>query len=43
MDIHDPDEFLKHVPELAEDIMEPDDCFPRSKDIISHFVLGRTM
>uniref|UniRef100_A0ABM5GMQ8 Sodium channel protein n=1 Tax=Pogona vitticeps TaxID=103695 RepID=A0ABM5GMQ8_9SAUR len=29
VDIHDPDEYLKHVPELAEDIMEPDDCFPR--------------
>ncbi|KAJ7322135.1 hypothetical protein JRQ81_018422 [Phrynocephalus forsythii] len=29
VDIRDPDEFLKHIPEFAEDQMEPDDCFPR--------------
>ncbi|XP_062813886.1 sodium channel protein type 5 subunit alpha isoform X1 [Anolis carolinensis] len=28
IDIPDPDEFLKNIPELAEDSKEPDNCFP---------------
>ncbi|XP_063157964.1 sodium channel protein type 5 subunit alpha-like [Candoia aspera] len=28
VDLTDPDEFLKNVPELVEDLKEPDDCFP---------------
>ncbi|KAJ6659307.1 hypothetical protein lerEdw1_019178 [Lerista edwardsae] len=28
VDLTDPEEFLKHIPELSEDFMEPDPCFP---------------
>ncbi|XP_066484180.1 sodium channel protein type 5 subunit alpha-like [Tiliqua scincoides] len=28
VDLTDPEELLKHIPELSEDFMEPDPCFP---------------
>lgn len=31
VDLTDPEELLKHIPELSEDFMEPDPCFPESK------------
>lgn len=32
MDLAIPPELLEQMPELAEEMMEPEDCFPESKD-----------
>ncbi|XP_053120686.1 sodium channel protein type 5 subunit alpha-like [Hemicordylus capensis] len=29
LDLKDPEELLKNIPELSEDVMEPGDCFPQ--------------
>lgn len=31
MDFLDPEEILKKIPELADDLEEPDDCFTEGK------------
>lgn len=33
MDLTNPAELLEQIPEFAEELMEPEDCFPEGKDL----------
>ena len=39
MDCPDPEEILRKIPELADDLDEPDDCFAEGTRVTDHLVL----
>lgn len=39
MDCPDPEEILRKIPELAEELDEPDDCFPEGMRVTGLLVL----
>lgn len=34
MDLTNPAELLEQIPEFAEELMEPEDCFPEGKGLL---------